>query len=485
MTLQLGGGGAITGCTSLQEPALTLSGLTVSGPFDAEKTIVSSGTAAAPSYTFSGDTDNGLYYAGTNSIGLATAGTNAILIDSTGNVGIGLSNPGDYYPQSKDLVVGTTSGNRGISVVSATTGTGSLVFADGTGNFENRKGQIVYDHSTNSLELFTDQTERLRIDSSGKVGIGTSSPTTKLEVTGDVKVVNTGIAYLQPNTVTAFQAYESSGPVKISLNNNGSATFAGNVGINQSSPDTKLDVSGAFFLRPTAETFPAENGVGMRIRSDTNHFQIQALQYTPSVVYYNIDYLGLGHRWHVNGSEKMRIDSSGRLLVGTSSLPSGSNTNLLAAFGKVNSGTEITSISVGSGSYRIFNAMVPAVIGSAQTTATLNFQFAQSYGIAVIEIDLVGGLAQIGVGKYVAIVDCDTSSGQTAQLSATITTVTSVGYGSPVFSSGGASVSPSFSIAFTRSSPNGENWGAYWKATVKTSSNSHVTPCVLTSITMS
>ena len=93
MTLRLGGDGAITGCTSLENPDLTVSGLTISGSFDAEKVLVASGTAAAPSYTFSGDTDNGLYYAGTNSIGLSTAGTNAILIDSSGNVGIGTTNP--------------------------------------------------------------------------------------------------------------------------------------------------------------------------------------------------------------------------------------------------------------------------------------------------------------------------------------------------------------------------------------------------------
>ena len=68
MTLRLGGDGAITGCTSLENPDLTVSGLTISGSFDAEKVLVASGTAAAPSYTFSGDTDNGLYYAGTNSI---------------------------------------------------------------------------------------------------------------------------------------------------------------------------------------------------------------------------------------------------------------------------------------------------------------------------------------------------------------------------------------------------------------------------------
>ena len=48
MTLRLGGDGAITGCTSLENPDLTVSGLTISGSFDAEKVLVSSGTAAAP-----------------------------------------------------------------------------------------------------------------------------------------------------------------------------------------------------------------------------------------------------------------------------------------------------------------------------------------------------------------------------------------------------------------------------------------------------
>ena len=52
MTLRLGGDGAITGCTSLEEPTLSISGLSVTTPIQA-----TSGTAAAPSYTFSGDTD--------------------------------------------------------------------------------------------------------------------------------------------------------------------------------------------------------------------------------------------------------------------------------------------------------------------------------------------------------------------------------------------------------------------------------------------
>lgn len=91
--------------------------------------------------------------------------------------------------------------------------------------------KINYDASEHKFRI--SGTVKLHVTSGGRVGIGESSPTTKLHVAGDVKVVNTGIAYLQPNTVTAFQAYESSGPVKINLNNNGTADFTGRVLCNQ------------------------------------------------------------------------------------------------------------------------------------------------------------------------------------------------------------------------------------------------------------
>jgi predicted small secreted protein len=172
MTLRLGGDGAITGCTSLENPDLTVSGLTISGSFDAEKVLVASGTAAAPSYTFSGDTDNGLYYAGTNSIGVSTAGTSAIVVDSSQRVLIGDTSV-FANANADDLQIGTTSAtNVGLTVGSSTQG--QIAFAD---SGDSRAGLIHYQHTDNSMRFYTagPSNERIRIDNSGSLLVGRTS----------------------------------------------------------------------------------------------------------------------------------------------------------------------------------------------------------------------------------------------------------------------------------------------------------------------
>ena len=171
MTLRLGGDGAITGCTSLENPDLTVSGLTISGSFDAEKVLVASGTAAAPSYTFSGDTDNGLYYAGTNSIGVSTAGTSAIVVDSSQRVGIGTTSPGKLLEIGTGGAVENTNYmvriNRGV--------TGEYADFSADNGFATIDG---INGSGGGVRFLGDGNERARIDTSGRLLVGTSSAST-------------------------------------------------------------------------------------------------------------------------------------------------------------------------------------------------------------------------------------------------------------------------------------------------------------------
>lgn len=70
------------------------------------------GTAGAPAFSFSGDTDNGMYRVGTNSIGFSTGGTVRVTVDSAGDTtfagNVLLSGTG-YL----DLPVGTTAQRPG------------------------------------------------------------------------------------------------------------------------------------------------------------------------------------------------------------------------------------------------------------------------------------------------------------------------------------------------------------------------------------
>jgi trimeric autotransporter adhesin len=119
---------------------------------------------------------------------ILTAASNSVdrfVVTGTGNVGIGTSSPSSYWVNADDLVV-ATSGNTGISVVSGTTDLGYLIFADGTTGGDNTRGGLGYDHSTNDMFFRVNNTERMRIDSTGKVGIGNSTPATALDVTGTI-----------------------------------------------------------------------------------------------------------------------------------------------------------------------------------------------------------------------------------------------------------------------------------------------------------
>jgi hypothetical protein len=99
-------------------------------------------------------------------------------LTSTG-LGIGTSSPASFFSDADNLVVGTTSGNNGLSLITSSTGTATLAFgyATGTsaGNASNR-AKIWYDGTSDTLRMSNGGTlmnsTQFVLDSSGNLGLG-------------------------------------------------------------------------------------------------------------------------------------------------------------------------------------------------------------------------------------------------------------------------------------------------------------------------
>ena len=104
------------------------------------------------------------------------ATSTAITIDSSENVGVGTSSPNSYTGQTTLNI--NSAGVSRLDLDIGDTLQGFLLSESGyTGLFTPA--------GSNSLRFGTNNTERMRIDSTGSVGVGTSSPTAKLHVLGN------------------------------------------------------------------------------------------------------------------------------------------------------------------------------------------------------------------------------------------------------------------------------------------------------------
>ena len=124
------------------------------------------GNAVNPMFANVSDTNTGIAFPSADTMLLSTGGSERLRITSSGTVGIGESNP------AYELDVASSDTTTVNITAGGTTNISRLFFSDTTV----ARGYLNYDHSSDSLQIATASSERMRIDSSGNVGIGTTSP---------------------------------------------------------------------------------------------------------------------------------------------------------------------------------------------------------------------------------------------------------------------------------------------------------------------
>ena len=218
-----------------------------------------------------------------NTLTLTTNNSPAITILTNGNVGIGATSP------LANLDVGAAIQ---ISAVNTATPPSNMVY----GMFNQAGLGLGIYSSANAgnqgmgfwTKSGSTQTQTMTIQNNGNVGIGTTSPATTLDINGDIRA--TGLttpapsagsymrmAYVAASSYGDLLSYNASTSTFMPMQIRGSPVSfpAGNVGIGTTSPNTALDLNGAFSARGMSAPAVSPAGQGrIYFDSTSNTFQV-------------------------------------------------------------------------------------------------------------------------------------------------------------------------------------------------------------------
>ena len=220
---------------------------------------------ASDQYGITGEFDNDSFEG--LRIGKYVYDDKGIFIEKDGNVGIGTTSPSGKLHISSggspSIIIQDTDGTDQYATINHNNGSNQYIARNNTSN-----GQHIWFGQTGPSSF----NERMRIDSSGNVGIGDSTPTRKLTVNGDIGLANNGKLFLwDSHDVNYLQYYrwELNSSLTAYINNSGSGGVAlktagntrlhidnsGNVGIGTSSPSSTLNINGGTGGLSTGLTF--------------------------------------------------------------------------------------------------------------------------------------------------------------------------------------------------------------------------------------
>ena len=220
--------------------------------------------------------------------------------DGTGNVGIGTDSP------DRQLTIANPTDSADMSFISGNAGNALIYFAD---TDDDNIGAIGYNHEFNFMNFRTNDLERMRIDSSGNVGIGTTSPQRALHVESEVRIQGAypKLEFVDTDNNPDFTIIGGNEQLQFYDETNATSRMnidtSGNVGIGTSNPQsdgntTNLEVSSAFGSRVLVNNTDT-NGRKYGIYSD-NAGRFGFADYTAD-------------------STRMLIDLSGNVGIGTTS----------------------------------------------------------------------------------------------------------------------------------------------------------------------
>ena len=289
---------------------------------------------------------------------------------SAESLGIGNTSPATALDVTGTITSdGLSIAGTGITGMNIEAGASSVAYIDFGDSGDTNIGGINYNNADDTLNLRAGNTNRVTVDSSGNVGIGTSTPSQKLSVVGSI--ASTGVATpefeLVPTGSVGNADIRFDGTTLDIRSNSSSASLLlstastervridvfGNVGIGESSPDGLLhlkgdtNANGAELYLQVNNNNTTDNLGAIHFGNNVDSTLSQILSGTSGAN--NSSYLTFSTSNAGTQSEAMRIDSSGNLLVGTTTSPAAGTAKSVRYGQGVQAGTLSTTTNLTSG----------------------------------------------------------------------------------------------------------------------------------------